>query len=579
MADETLNVPRDLSLITKIEDLEALQAQVTTEFDRVNTLPEQSQKTIELQTALTHDLDRIAAELSGRKERARVEAEAEKFHLEQQGMALHARVHGPSKKDDASTAGDGTSSELSADAIAAAAARGTTEALVAALGSDNKHFKRASLADARRHVPTPNVPKDSELSVTASVDIPGVSSGKKLTFEGVVEAFQKRARALPVSNNGRPDSGPRICTINRRYDDLVDDRTSPAVISELLKKLTRPEAVEALVAGGGWCAPNENLYNFFNAVCVDGLIDLPTIGISRGGINWPQARSLDLIINNGFVFGNTTNPWLWTNADDVATVTGSPDKPCVRVPCPEYSSASLECYGICLTAGNLTDDAFPESTADYLRHLLAAHQHAMNARTIALMLAASGAAIAGADLNVADLPVTNQVLGAVSLAAVDYRTRYGLCDGDVLEVILPLWLRDMIRSDLAWRNAVDFLSVTDADIARMFAVRRVAPQWVGDWQVRAAGSIGDSANPVTMWPDTVDFMIYAAGTFVRGNGLTLDLGVVRDSVLNAENDHTAAWSEECHLVAQVGFASRLYRAAVSVRGIFENTPAAFADRL
>ncbi len=34
--------------------------------------------------------------------------------------------------------------------------------------------------------------------------------------------------------------------------------------------------------------------------------------------------------------------------------------------------------------------------------------------------------------------------------------------------------------------------------------------------------------------------------------MTLNLGVVRDSVLNAENDHTALWTEECHLIAKVG---------------------------
>jgi hypothetical protein len=577
MSDATLNVPQDLSLITSIEALEALKTQVTAEFDRVHALPE-SAANLERLSALTQDNDRLGAEISGRKERARVEADAAKFQAEQQKMALHKRVHGTDGTKDADTSSDKPPAGLSADAIAAAAARGTTEALIAALGNDNKAIKRASLSDAQRHVPAPHVP-DAQIAVTASVDIPGHASGEPLSFSGVVNAFQKRAKGLPVSNTGSPESGPRVCTINRTFQHTVDDRTSPALVSELLKKLVGQDAVEALVAGGGWCAPSENLYSFFNVSCVDGLIDLPTIGISRGGINWPGARSLDNIINNAFIFGNTTNPWLWTETDDILTVTGAINKPCVRVPCPEYHSARLECYGICLTAGNITDDAFPESTADYLQHLLAAHQHAMNARTIALMVAASGAATAAADLNVADIPVTNQVLGAVSLAGADYRTRYGLCDSDVLEVVLPLWLRDMIRSDLAWRSGVDFLSITDTDIARMFAVRRIAPQWVGDWQVRAAGAIGDSAAPVTAWPDTVDFMIYAAGTFVRGNGLTLDLGVVRDSVLNAENDHTAAWSEECHLVAQVGFASRLYRAAISVRGIFENTPAAFADRL
>jgi hypothetical protein len=42
--------------------------------------------------------------------------------------------------------------------------------------------------------------------------------------------------------------------------------------------------------------------------------------------------------------------------------------------------------------------------------------------------------------------------------------------------------------------------------------------------------------------------------------------VVRDSVLNSTNDHTAAWSEECHLVARVGPESRLYTITFNVMG-------------
>ena len=52
--------------------------------------------------------------------------------------------------------------------------------------------------------------------------------------------------------------------------------------------------------------------------------------------------------------------------------------------------------------------------------------------------------------------------------------------------------------------------------------------------------------------------LYAAGTVARGNGMTLDLGVVRDSTLNARNDFTAAWMEECHLIARFGHEVREY---------------------
>ena len=88
---------------------------------------------------------------------------------------------------------------------------------------------------------------------------------------------------------------------------------------------------------------------------------------------------------------------------------------------------------------------------------------------------------------------------------------------------------------------------------------------MGDWQIRGASQLGN-ATAMTAWPTTVTAMLYAAGTFVKGNGLTLDLGVVRDSTLNAENDYTAAWSEECHLVARIGHESRQYTITFNVGG-------------
>jgi hypothetical protein len=572
--ESLVSVPQDLSLIPA-DELTELFSRAMSEFDRVSTPEMMSQENITYAAALSSGMDRIKGEQSSREVKRVADEDAKKFQLEQQRAALTRRVHGDVPVEPQSTS---TEPGMSATTIAAAAAEGVTKAFTQILGDRMPGTGQRSLAAASRHAPKPAIPGgNSDISVTASVDIPGVASGSDLTtFDAVVDAFQRRARGLPVGQSGRADGGPRVITIRKPHAMVVDDRTSPATMEAMIRRLVNDDTKEALVAGGGWCAPSENLYGFFNATCTDGLIDLPTIGVSRGGIRFPTSPSLADVYTGTFT--SATNPWLWTETDDILTVTGSTNKPCVRVPCPTFNEVRLECYGICLTAGNLTDDAYPEATANYLRLLLAAHDHAMNARIIASMLALSSVAITAADLNVEGIPVTNQVLGALSLASMDYRARYSLCDEDILEVVLPLWLREMIRSDLSWRFGVDKLAVTNQEIENYFRVRRIAPQWVGDWQVRGANQPGN-ATAQTAWPDTVQFMLYPAGTFIRGDGLTLDLGVVRDSVLNAENDHTAAWTEDCHLVARVGYESRLYTAAISVRGWYENTAAAFADRL
>lgn len=392
------------------------------------------------------------------------------------------------------------------------------------------------------------------------------------------DAFAKKSRAIPISRTGSTEQGHIVATIKNTFEHTVDNQTSFAKVGELVKHLTRPDVTESLVAGGGWCAPSEIRYDFFNIACSDGLIDLPTVGITRGGIQFPVSPSLaDAVGSNAFggfavTFSNESVPWLWTEADDEATVTGSPNKPCMRVPCPTFDEERLDCYGICLTAGNLTNDAYPEATQNTLQLLMRAHERAINARLIALMVAASGAATAiGGTVTDSAAP---RIYDAVSLAATDYRARYGMCTDDVLEVVLPYWVRDVLRADLAWKAGVDaWQAVADAEITSFFTARNVRVQWVSDWQVRGSGQFGNATGLVA-WPTTVNFMIFAAGTFLHGQGMTLDLGVIRDSVLNAENDYTAAWSEECHLIAMVGHASRQYSVGFNVKG---STGALLAD--
>ena len=292
--------------------------------------------------------------------------------------------------------------------------------------------------------------------------------------------------------------------------------------------------------------------------------------MTRGGIRFPVSPSLaDAIEGGGFApfsedFSVTSNPWLWTEADDIAAATGSPTKPCIRVPCPDFDEETLEAYGICLTAGNLANDAYPEATANMIRLLMAAHDHAMNAHLIALMVARSTSAItiSGGAATDAAAP---RIFNAASLAATDYRERYGMALEDVLEIVLPAWVREVIRADLAWKAGVDLMEVTNGQVDRYFTARNVRPQWVDDWQVRGTNQFGN-ATARTAWPTTVDFLLYAAGTFLHGNGMSLDLGVVRDSVLNETNDHTAAWSEEAHLIAKVGHESRRYTVPFNVNG-------------
>jgi hypothetical protein len=572
-AEELFNAPPDLTLSSDTE-LSDLESRGAAEFDRVEAIDNVDPETLQYAMRLADDLDRIRAELRVREVRAQANSELQRTRVGEQLAALRERVHGQTAADTNSQA----PAAVDTGAIAEATAQGVTAALASFMMDRRGSSVRpgeiarratASLAETAQHAPAPKMP-EKRLAVTASVDIPGVAHGGELSnLASVADVVARKAKSMPVTR-GNPNH-QLVASIRNEFAHTVDDHTPARQVEGLFRLLTsRDGDAEALVAAGGWCAPSEIRYDFFNIACSSGMIDLPTFGVTRGGVQFPVSPSLaDAVDSIAFApFAETLSvtsvPWLWTEADDIAAATGSPTKPCLRVPCPDFDEARLDVYGICLTAGNLANDAYPEATANTLKLLMAAHDHAVNANLIAQMLTLSTAAItiSGGAATDAAAP---RIFNAAALAAVDTRERYGMCIDDVLEIVLPQWVREVIRADLAWKAGVELLAVGNAEIDSYFLARNVRPQWVDDWQVRGASQFGN-ATAMTAWPTTVDFLMYPAGTFLHGNGMSLDLGVVRDSVLNETNDHTAAWSEEAHLIARVGHESRRYRVGFNVNG-------------
>lgn len=409
----------------------------------------------------------------------------------------------------------------------------------------NRHLRR-SLGAVAAHAPDAGVPTgQTDATILAAASIPGFTAGAKIDgVNALVKALGDRAKRLPISK-GNGEYVP-VASMTRDFRHTLAIDSSPEDVDEVLRQVLD---TEALVAAGGWCAPSEIRYDFFNIVAEDGLLDLPSVGVlNRGGIRWPVSPSF-----NDIVSASPNGLWTWTEADDISALDGTPTKPCVRIPCPDFDEMRLDCDGLCVTNGNLTDYAYPELVANFLRLIFAARAHLTNARIIGLLVGESDAVTAGGSSD----GFINALFSAVDVQAWDYRTRFAMADDAILETVFPSWVLGALRSDWIRRTGIEDVNLATGAIIDMFDLRSVRAQFVQDWQVRGAGLPGNPLAPITDWPDEVDFLLYAPGTFVRGSGLSLDLGVVRDSTLNATNDHTAAWMEDCYLVAKLGHESRL----------------------
>lgn len=249
-------------------------------------------------------------------------------------------------------------------------------------------------------------------------------------------------------------------------------------------------------------------------------------------------------LGNTNVAQMTSTPTGGSGTVTIATVTqgggSSGTKPCATVPCPPFTDVRLNVCGICVNAGILMNQAYPELVRRYVSGALTGHVHRLNTNIIASLVSQSTAVTTTGTLqptNVGSLGV--QLLSAIELEAEDIRYRRRMARGSVLEVVLPYWVRGALRKDFSVRNVVgDPYGVTDADIARWFAIRGINPQYVYDWQ-----NLG-GANAAVAWPTSLQFLIYPAGTFVRGASGLVTLSNLYDSTLYSNNNFTALFTEE-----------------------------------
>lgn len=574
-----------------VEELDALRAELSEKFDELYGEDglSVSAEDMDKLTDITNNIKAVDEKKATREEEAKTRAEVLK--------ELRSSVHGDTKTEEDSTdeeeaTGQASTSEESeevnqeekegelvsastqdalATTVATAVAEGVGKAFAADYLSDGNNLNRATRhGNFMQYAPDPQVPETHDNPViVASADIPNFTQGGRIeSLEDLGRAMHNRARTLPIGRNGNPSPVP-IASMQREFKFNLNSKSTPTQINEVLKAATN---VDALIAAGGWCAPSEITYDFFNVVCEDGMIDLPTVGINRGGVQYPTSPSFADIANIEDIV------WTWTESDDEdALEPDGPTKPCVRLECPSFVDRRLDCDGFCVTAGNLVDYAYPELVANWLRYVFVIRARATNARLIDLMLNGGGSGDnIGSSLEVDHTGLiggaTTKLLSSVELSAIDYRERYSMCWDAVLEVVMPRWARAVVRADLANHHGVDTKAIPDGMIADWFDMRNVRVQWVSDWQVRSEGLPGyvdpDNGNGVLeSFPDELDYMIFAPGTFVRGNGMSLDLGVVRDSVLNETNDHTAAWAEDCYTLLKPGHESRVVTVDLCTAGV------------
>lgn len=420
-----------------------------------------------------------------------------------------------------------------------------------------------NLAGLRKDRPGPPGDKSVNRSrkiALAAQGAAGYNVGQEMTVRDMAKSVNSRLGGFNASSYAtargrgkRQSERFTIARLPRKFDEgaIVQTEDPKDAMDFATRESTLPGG--SLVASGGWCAPSETLYDLCDISEAADLDSTPEIQINRGGIRHTIGPDYRVVFEDtGFCY---------TEAQDIVgdyDGAGAGVKPCVTVPCPDFEDTRLGYCGVCIGAGLLQQRGYPEAIEDYISKALKAHAHRMSASVINSKVAASDSVVFPSDQAGAVAPL----LTAIDLQATHYRAVNRMDKNATLEVLLPTWTDMVVRADLARRLGVDLLSVPQARINAWFSERNINTRFVVDWQDIST----TPASGFTAAPSGIDFLMHAAGTFVKGVTDSITLENIYDSVLLGTNDYTALFTEDPFLVAKRCHDSRVVTVPICPNG-------------
>lgn len=365
--------------------------------------------------------------------------------------------------------------------------------------------------------------------------VPGMEFGTQLDTASFMKAFTEKANAQ--GGLGRQD----VARVEFTYPEnrvLGDDPIANTA------RISAAKGPDAITAAGGLCLPLEVRYD----IPVIGVTDRPVrdaltrFGVTRGGIQY-RAPFDALAMTSGL--------GVWTQTDDQAIVQppADPDtnvyKSCMTVDCPGVLNASIYSTYLCLEFPNMTARFDTEWVDATTRSSMVAWARFAENQLLSRIAAASKLLVGVGPV----LSAVADILATYDRVISYYRSRHRLNSAVALHTIMPQWLIDMLRTDLARRmtNADPsvLFGIAQSEIEGWFRTRNVNVTWHLDGLDGATVNsvvipnqyYGDTTagQHVPKWPTMVDTILYVEGDWLFLDGGTLDLGLVRDSQLNRRN--------------------------------------------
>lgn len=451
--------------------------------------------------------------------------------------------------------------------------------------------------------------------LVASAGVPGLGLGEETDWQKLAVATERKLhmlrnatseeRHLVASLTWERPEGERLRGDDAWHNTAMLDE---ALSVDAVMGMVEDRGMEALVAAGGICGPSPVDYE----VRVDSIQSrpfrdsLPAFQADRGALRFIPPPTLADV--------GTSASVVWTAAND-ASPSSPTAKPVQTFTCPTPVEVFVDAIPTRVQFSNMQQRYSPEVVAANTD--LAMANAARLAEQNLLSKLSAGSIKTGAGTLVS---FTRDWMALLELLATGMRYRHRLPDMYPLRLTSPSWAKAALRTDIlrglddgAGGQGAGKLALADATMNAMFAARGIVPGWTLDGlgkstagaTLSAAGSwdypdqffaapattaalsaappdaSAGSASAGTWFPTRLAFWLYPEGTWVFLDGGRVDLGVIRDSVLNDTNQYQM-FVEPFEGLAKRGYESlqivvptRLTGAAIDAVSAFPASAAVF----
>ncbi|MHB8235432.1 MAG: major capsid protein, partial [Solirubrobacteraceae bacterium] len=318
--------------------------------------------------------------------------------------------------------------------------------------------------------------------------------------------------------------------------------------------LERETGLAAIVASGGICGPTNVDYDVPTWATTKRPLKegLPAFQATRGGLRFIEPPDV------GPLAAATA---VWTEATDANP--GASTKPVFSVSCGSEQLVYVNAISTRLGFGNMQGRFQPELVAANTDLAMAAAARIAEIKLLELITEKCVKDVTSAKV----LGATRDLITAMNQAASFFRYQHRLDPKIMLTGIFPDWIKGVIKADLAREGAhqqgADWnsLAISDAQVEVLIKGAGINPIFTLD-SLPVNGSVyptqqlaaQSASGAINAFPTKMVWNMFPEGAMQFLDGGRLDLGVVRDSTLDATNDYET-FVETFEGIAARGFAN------------------------